>query len=431
MQRRDRHPARALLLLLFVIAACSRAAGVPREATTTSVVLPSVTAPATSASSTTFDASTTSAAPTTVTTPTTTAAPPTTVAAGEGWYLAWAPVDLPAGFVDGAIALPGVAALSPVRVGNGFLVETRDAAGGIVDEAPETYVIPVEVHVLDDPVAHARFVPPDIAALVRGLGPDEVLLGETSARIRRLGTGATLTFRSRVTVTVAGVVADEYVGDAEVVTTRDDPEMLAAVRERYVVLRHPGPGPELERALAGVTDEPVQVRAWGETLVLRHGDAVRSQAAMKERFGEFAVRTTGDGFVQDPAWHDANIVRVDLALLGTFECHRDFAEVLEGVMSRLVVEGHGDVIDLGAFAGCYNARFIAGRTDLSHHAWGAAADINIYNALDGAGSPVDPALLEAMYEAGLTSGHAWILPDPGHFEWFDDGPLEPGTPARP
>jgi hypothetical protein len=408
----------------LAVTACSQAAGAPPDATTTSTV------PPTAASSTTVGASTTLPPPTTFTT-TSTAAPPTTVAAGDGWYLAWAPVDLPAGFVDGVIALPGVAALSPVRVGNGFLVETRDAGGGVVDEAPEDYVIPVEVHVLDDPVAHARFVPPDIAALVRRLEPDEVLLGETSARIRRLGTGAALTFQSGVTVTVAGVVADEYVGDAEVVTTRDDPEVLAAVRERYVVLRHPGPGPELEQALAGVTDEPVQVRAWGETLVLRHGDAVRSQVAVKERFGEFAVRATGDGFVQDPAWSDANIVRVDLPLLGTFECHRDFAEVLEGVMSRLVVEGHGDVIDLAAFAGCHNARFIAGRTDLSHHAWGAAADVNIYNALDGAASPVDAALLDAMYEAGLTSGHAWILPDPGHFEWFDDGPLEPGTPARP
>ena len=60
---------------------------------------------------------------------------------------------------------------------------------------------------------------------------------------------------------------------------------------------------------------------------------------------------------------------------------------------------------------------ITGRRDLSRHAWGIAADINFGNDLDGPGSPVAPLLLSAMEFHGITSGHDWTTPGPGHFEW--------------
>ena len=87
-------------------------------------------------------------------------------------------------------------------------------------------------------------------------------------------------------------------------------------------------------------------------------------------------------------------------------------------MTTLEIAGHDDVIDPSAFKGCWNPRFIRQRTDLSHHAWGAAADINFGNSLEGPGSPADPRLLEAMAALDILSGHAWTDPDPGHFEWF-------------
>jgi hypothetical protein len=77
-----------------------------------------------------------------------------------------------------------------------------------------------------------------------------------------------------------------------------------------------------------------------------------------------------------------------------------------------------DVIDRGAYKGCWNPRFIRNRTDLSHHAWGVATDINFGNDLAGPGSPTDPRLIEAMAALDILSGHAWTDPGPGHFEWF-------------
>ncbi len=86
----------------------------------------------------------------------------------------------------------------------------------------------------------------------------------------------------------------------------------------------------------------------------------------------------------------------------------------------LADNGLSNVIDRSAFAGCWNARYIAGSARMSRHSFGAAADINIFNSTDGGpGSPVNPELLKRIYAAGLTSGHVWRNSDPGHFEFFE------------
>jgi hypothetical protein len=205
------------------------------------------------------------------------------------------------------------------------------------------------------------------------------------------------------------------------VTTRPDPEALAPVTDRYLVVRFAGDRAAFDAAVNSVSEEPVQVRAVGETLVFRYGDAVRAQSAIKERFGEFAYRATdAQRFETDPAWLATNIVTDTIPLLGEVTCHHDFVALLRAVMERLEAVGAEDAIDPDAFRGCWNSRFIAGRRDLSRHSFGVAADINFFNPLDGPASPVDLRLLAAMEAVGITSGHEWMIPDPGHFEWFTD-----------
>lgn len=338
----------------------------------------------------------------------------------DGWYLVWVTARLPDGFAEGLASVPGVDLVSVVRMGNGHLVETRDAVGRVVDTPPSGFVIPVETHAFD-PGAHAEFVPPDVARILLGLDADEAALGTTSAAVRRLGVGATLVFESGAAVKVAAIIDDRWVGDAEVVTTRADASDLGGVDERYVVLHHTGDRPSLEEAISRLTEEKVQIKAEGETLVFRYGDVVRSQAAIKGRFGEFAYRVEGDRFTADPQWVADNIVTEEVPLLGSITCHRDFADTLHAVMEDLEASGLGEVIDAGAYAGCWNSRFIAGRRDLSHHAWGIAADINFFNDAGSVASPGAPELIEAMARAGITSGRDWVNPDPGHYEWYGQG----------
>jgi len=44
-------------------------------------------------------------------------------------------------------------------------------------------------------------------------------------------------------------------------------------------------------------------------------------------------------------------------------------------------------------------------------------DINIGTNPGGLESAQDPRLVEVMERWGFTSGHAWLVPDPGHFEY--------------
>jgi hypothetical protein len=384
---------RLVILIALVAFGCSAADGVePPQASSTS---------------TPSGAPTTSAAPTT-----------TTTEVPGAWHLAWQPTALVDGFADLLAGVPGVSQVSMVRVGDAWLSRTAQADGTIVDEPGGGYVIPVEVHAVDA-AAHSAFVPREAFDLVAGLEDDEVLLGSTSARLRRLGPGDAITFAGGPTVTVAGIIDDEYVGDAELVTARPDPEVFTAFLDKYAVFWFDGDRADLEAAVDGIPGEPVTVRAWGEVLRFRHGDSVRSQVAFKDRFGEFTIRPTGGGFEQDPVWRNENIVTETIPLLGRVTCHEAFVEMLRQAMTELEEAGSGSVIKRSAYQGCWNPRFIANRRAISHHSFGAAADINFFEPLEGPFSPTNPDLLIALYGAGMTSGHVWVNPDPGHFEWFD------------
>ncbi|NNC91832.1 MAG: hypothetical protein HKN80_05010 [Acidimicrobiia bacterium] len=385
---------RLLLTLALVASACSGAGGEDLPGTTVAAAISSTT-------------TTTTALPVT----------PTTKVPG-GWHLAWQPTALVDGFAGALADIQGVGTVSMVRVGDTRIVETARADGTIVDQPTDGFVIPAEVHAVDGPV-HAGFVPDSVAETLAGLADDEVMLGSTSAVLRDLDAGDTITFSGGYVATVAGVVDDDFVGDAEIVTARSDLQVFGSFLDKYAVFWFDGVRADLEAALESFDGEPVVLRAWGEPLVFRHGDSVRSQVAFKERFGEFTIRPNGGGFEQERAWREENIVTESIPLLGSVTCHRDFIEMLRQAMTELVDAGNGAVINRGSFQGCWNARFIAGREAISHHSFGAAADVNFYEPEDGPFSPTDPDLLVAMYTAGLTSGHVWVNPDPGHFEWFD------------
>jgi D-alanyl-D-alanine carboxypeptidase len=394
-----------LLALALLATACGVDPADSAPAPTTTSVPPTTAAPAT-------------AAPTT-----TAAAPPTTGAEQERSVLvAWAEDDVDDTFVAAVSAVEGVGDVVAVRSGNLHLLATADASGRPVDQPPKGFVIPVDAVVLDGSGVR-RFVDDEIAAAVGGLRPDQVVLGETAAAIRRLGPGGRLVVEGGQTLTVAAVVPDRFLGSAEVVAVDvavygDDPP-----EPRFAYVDYDGDADELEDELTARLgeEEGVKVRYLAASASPRPR-TTRTQAAIKEKFGEFSYRPVGGGrFEIDPDWMAANIVTTTLPLVGETKCHRAMVPILRDVLQGLVDDGLASVIDPAAFQGCWNSRFIAGTDRLSRHAFGAAVDVNFGNALDGgAGSPVNPELLARMEAAGLTSGHDWSNPDPGHFEWYED-----------
>jgi hypothetical protein len=341
-------------------------------------------------------------------------------------FVAWMPGGLVPEFGDALADLPNVRAASLARTGTLHIVSSRDASGMSVDMPPGGYVIPVEAVVLD-PTTFDAFLASESAAALQSLGPDELILSEASAELRRLGVGGKIQFEGDIELTVAAVLPDAVLGSTEVAVTSLDAFAADNTIARFAVIESTAGADELETALLArlPASSVVRVRS-REPGRADASRAVQPQVAIKQEFGEFAYRPPrrGTRVEIDPAWLEANIVVMDIPLLGQVRCHREYATRLAGVMQSLVDDDLQEVIDRSAFRGCWNPRYIAGTTRLSRHAFGVAADINFGNPLDGGpGSPVHPELLARMAAAGITSGHAWSAPDPGHFEFYSRSPI--------
>lgn len=360
--------------------------------------------------------STSSAATTTSTLfdPTTTAPPPPSttpsISPEERLLLAWTRGRLPKGFSRQVAGLEQVTGVTTVRGGMLHLV---DPDPGL----PGGFVIPVEALAFD-PITYPSVRPGERSAWLQELGRREVVLGSTSARLRPERPGDGLEVADGPPLEAAGVAEDGAVGGGEVAMTTDTGEEVGVDTPRYLLLRYTGDRALLEGSIRALLpgDVAVRVRAPGETQILRHADSVLPQAAIKDVFGEFSYRATETGFEMDTGWQEESIITSDVPLLGQLRCHRDLVPSLTGAMEELIDRGLDTLIDRSQ--GCFNPRFVAGQESISRHAWGAAVDINIGTGSEGRRSIQDPRLLEVMERWGFTSGHDWLLPDPGHFEYI-------------
>jgi hypothetical protein len=148
---------------------------------------------------------------------------------------------------------------------------------------------------------------------------------------------------------------------------------------------------------------------------------VLTQSQLDQRFGAFTLRETSSGFAQDPGWMAAHLVRRRIVQLGWVVCNRALITPLTGAMKEITRRGLGHVINTADFiyeGGCWNSRmsrFEPG--NISHHAWGAALDINVAANPLGAVPHQDPRLVAIMQKYGFTWGGRWLRRDGTHFEW--------------
>ena len=248
-----------------------------------------------------------------------------------------------------------------------------------------------------------------------------MLLGATSARIRGLGVGGRLELIDGTRLVVRAVVDDGLIGGGELALVDSPWASTAVPTDRYMLIQYDGARATFDLAAAAAVknDGAVRVRAEGETPILRHADAVRPQAVIKEVFGEFIYQPhEGRNIHREAEWVVQNIIEADLALLGRFKCHRNLVPDLAGAMAELIALGLDVLIDRERFRGCDDPRVIGDDGGLSRHAWGAAVDLNF-----GLEIASDPRLIAVMERWGFTSGHDWLSPDPGHFEYY--GPPNP------
>jgi D-alanyl-D-alanine carboxypeptidase len=358
------------------------------------------------------------------------AASPLDAPARPDTYLAWTPNGLPADFGRHVAVLPEVANLTVVSEDNTWLVRSTTASGEIADRPPAPFMIPIDAAAVD-PGTFARFLPPDDGDVAAALARGEGVLGSTSAELRGLGPGATLTFDTGAKIRIAAVLPDELVGAAEVMVSRKTGLRIGVDTERYVLLRPSAPHlpasarlkhllkPLLPTSIDRVARQ-VQVRAPGETPYMRAGDAVLPQVLLKSLFGEFAARPVPNdpGYLQvDPRWVHDHIVTVTLPILGQVTCNRALIPQLRGAMEDLRRAGLSGLIH--TYLGCYVPRFInrIPTAGISHHTWGVAFDCNIDGNAFGEPPHQDPRLVETLRRWGFTWGGDFVVPDGNHFEY--------------
>jgi hypothetical protein len=163
----------------------------------------------------------------------------------------------------------------------------------------------------------------------------------------------------------------------------------------------------------------VQVRAPGETTYLHSADLVLPQENIKQRFGEWAGRPGSGGFLEiDKAWVGKNIVTTSVPILGRVTCNRRLIAPLKAAMHQLA--SHGQASAVHDYEGCYVAKFLLNdpSASISHHAWGAAIDINAAGSPYGAIPVQSRALIKAMEQQGFIWGGRFIIPDGHHFEYL-------------
>jgi hypothetical protein len=339
-------------------------------------------------------------------------------------YLAW----VPGGFDDPTFrskveALPRLEDAVVVAGDTLWLERTEDAAGRVVDEPPSPFAYPIDVFAVA-PGDYAPFVGPSVRAeIVGALGDGEAVLGERSARLRRLGPGGRLRFRTG-SVRVGAVVPDDAVGWSEVLLDRATGRRLGIAHERFV-LAHPSRDlteRAWKRLLAPlVGEDPIRVDLPGTTPYVRVASGVQPAIVLKEVFGEFAATPQADPayLTIQPGWVERNIVTTEVPLLGTVTCHRKLIPMVRGALREVIRAGLAHEIKV--YSGCWASRTVARRSTAppSYHAYGAAIDINAPQSPYGAPPNMHPDIVRIFERWGFNWGGDFLIPDGHHFEFWE------------
>lgn len=341
--------------------------------------------------------------------------------------LAWTPAELARGLAAAARRIPGVASVVEVRSGTVWLGTWADRGGPPVT-APAGFRVPMEVAAAV-PETYINFVPADRRPAVARLSGGGIILGATSARLRRVGAGGRLHFAA-AELEVIDILPDELIGAHEALVSTATAERLGITRARYalVALDADAPLREVETELHRIAPRgvPLRVRAPGETPAFRHGDAVLPPVRLKELFGEFAATPSGGNLRVASQWERANIRAGVVPVLGTVECHAKVLPQLRAAFEEIARRGLDDLVDRGDFGGCYFPRFLNQDPEagVSHHSWGVAFDLNVSANPFGAEPRMDRRIVDILERWGFTWGGRWLVPDSMHFE-FLRFPLSP------
>jgi D-alanyl-D-alanine carboxypeptidase-like protein len=342
---------------------------------------------------------------------------------GPDNYLAW----VPGGFDDPTFRqkVDRLAALDEAVVVAGdtlWLRRSRDADGRVVDEPKSPFAYPIDAFAVQAK-DYAPFVAGSVRErIVRTLSAGKAVLGEHSAKLRRLGPGGTLTFRTG-SVRVGVVVPDDAVGWSEVLVNRETGRRLGITHERYLLAQ---PVRDLTRPawkrmlLPFVGEDPLRVDVPGGTRFVRVASGVNPPILVKQAFGEFAATPQSNPayLTIEPAWVEKHIVTTEVPLLGTITCNRKLIPMVRGALEDILASGL--MSEIKVYSGCWASRTVSRSPTAppSTHAYGAAIDINAPQNPYGTKPTMNRDVVRIFESWGFNWGGDFLIPDGHHFEFW-------------
>ena len=346
--------------------------------------------------------------------------PPDTVSA----WLAWMPGGFPESFRNKIPSADGITQDVVVEGDTLWMTASHDADGKVVDQPLSPYKIPIDAFAVD-PNEYAPFLPADQRdAVVGALRDGKAVLGASSAKIRGIGVGGSVSFGD-VTVQVGAIAPDDAVGWSELLVDRDVSERLGIEHERYL-LAFGDDGLTLPRFTNDVrslilSDSDLRTVPPGGTRYVRVASGVNPPVVFKQVFGEFDAYPRTDDPVylnMDHAWYEAHIQTRNVPIFTEpVTCNRALFPALIGALKD--VQAAGLAGEIHTYSGCYAARTVA-RSPIappSNHAYGAAIDINAPENPFGGTPTMDPRIVRIFEKWGFIWGGRFLIPDGMHFEY--------------
>jgi D-alanyl-D-alanine carboxypeptidase-like protein len=327
----------------------------------------------------------------------------------------WSSRDLPKTLHQRIAAIEGVRSVTPMSVAVVNLVKVtgssalpRRTAGGVL------------------PLSIAGFDPQAGATdpLSRALAAGEAVLTETSAALRGMGVGGTMTIQAagkpaQRTFRIGAIVSDGVGRGREMIVplrlssglgfTAPRALLAAVAQDRLPVARD-----ALNAVTAGLR---TRIHIGEDPVIDPDEGPVLPFVEVKKIFGEFTYkRRSGRWITIQRSWVDANIVQASVPLMGVIKCNRKVLPQLRSAMLEIQRLGLASLIHSNA--GCWSPRMQVGNTfDVSRHAFGIAVDLNAPQNPYGGKPHQDRRLVEVMERWGFVWGGRWLVPDGMHFEF--------------
>jgi hypothetical protein len=290
------------------------------------------------------------------------------------------------------------------------------------------------------------------SAYVRAIGGDamadivargQVLMGETSAKVRGAQVGDVLLLRDRKfwmrPFTIGAIVADEFVNSGDLFMSSSAAALLGEMPVSQIAITDiVSPA----SVLAGLKKKGIAIgteyrlrTSWDR----KNPDGTLGTATTKKLLGEFSYRpTVGSSILVAGSWTSSNIawkMRYTDIKLGN-NCHRIVVDAIQGALTEIKRAGLSRFVNTqnsNRYGGCFVGRYnrLAGNFGApSRHAWGMAIDINTDTNPQGGVPQMNCAVVRIFRKWGFAWGGNFWPADGMHFEYVGERRDQLGYPSR-